>query len=183
MNELLKLINDSKRGNTNSILTLIEKFNPLIIKYSMKLSYDGSYSDLLISLLQIIHDIPIYRRNRIEDDGFVVGYINASIKHKYICLAKKNSNILKIEVTKDMDFIDENFNKFEAIENILFLENLIGKLPSSQKKIIQEIYINNRSEIDLSRMLHVSKQAINRSKNKAIKRMRTYLLNSERQLM
>lgn len=56
---LYNLIFKYQLGDKNAFLEIHEKFMPLIKKYSRKLNYDGSYSDMIITLLEIIKKIPI----------------------------------------------------------------------------------------------------------------------------
>lgn len=84
---------NSKSGNKDSLLELIERFYPLIKKYSRKLRYDGAETDLIISFIEIIKSIPII--NCIMKEEQIIGYISKSIKNKYIQLSKRYGNIFK----------------------------------------------------------------------------------------
>lgn len=64
------------------MLDLIRTFQQLLHKYAYKLHYEDAFSDLVISLIEVIYKI------KIEDfsetgDGALVNYITQSINHTY----------------------------------------------------------------------------------------------------
>lgn len=173
MGEIYSLVSDLRKGNKDSSLTLIRKFNPLIIKYSRKLNYDGAETDLVISLLEILNKISIDKNPNLQSDECIVGYINTSIKHKYINLSKKNCVIVQKETELNNDFLGEE--SLNNIDDSLFVNELLSKLPNFQKEIITQIYINNVSESSLAKQLQISRQAINKTKNRALNNLRKHL--------
>lgn len=174
MGELYKLIEESKKGNKECLLKVICRFNPLLRKYSRKLNYDGSESDLIICILEIIYTIPI-NNNKMQQDECIVGYINVSIKHKYIYLSKKYTNIMSRETEFNTDILEENYNQLS--ENSLYLENLMDNLPKLQQEIIKQIYFKGTSEKDIAKQLNISRQAVNRAKNRALKNLKNRYLS------
>lgn len=173
MGEVYNLLKDSKSGNKDSVLLIIEKFNPLLNKYCKKLNYDGAKTDLIICLLEVIQNIPIDTNADLQNDNCIVGYINYSIIHKYINLSKKNTMIINNEIELITNIVGEN--SYSTIDDTLCINELLDKLTEVQKKIIISIYINNISESDLARQMHISRQAINRSKNRALNNLKKYL--------
>ena len=174
MGEIYNLVNDSKKGNKEDTLKLIKKFNPLIIKYSRKLNYDGAETDLIICLLEILNHIPIYNNPELQNDDRIVGYINTCIKHNYINLSKKDNLITNNEVELNTDILGED-SSFNNFEDYFFIYELLNNLPGFQKQIVKQIYIDNISESQLAKQLHISRQPVNRTKNRALNNLRTYL--------
>lgn len=173
MEKLYNLLVNSKNGNKNSTLDIIEKFNPLLNKYSRKLNYDGSYTDLIICLLETLKTIPIEHNTKLRDDSSIVAYLHVSIKHKYISLSKKNCNIISNETELNTDILGEN--SYSYIDEKLFISEIIDKLCDVQKHIIKSIYINTLSESMLAKQMNISRQAINRTKNRALKNLKKAL--------
>jgi RNA polymerase sigma factor (sigma-70 family) len=170
MGEIFNLVASSKMGDENSTLIIVEKFSPLLNKYCRKLKYDGSKTDLIISLLETLRNMPIYRNNEFKNDGCIVGYVNTSIRHKYIALSKKNCLIVNRETILNANIVGENYSS--GLDDKLFVYELLDRLTGFQKQIIKNIYINNISESDLARQMHVSRQAINKTKKRALNNLR-----------
>jgi len=173
MEDLCKLIINSKMHNESSTLAILDKFSPLINKYSRKLAYDGAHTDLVICLLETIESIPVYTNKNLRNDAGIIAYINTSIKHKYIILSKKNCKITNSETELNTDFFGEN--PYNTVDDKLFIQEILDKLPVFQKDVIKKIYINNIAENDLAKQLRISRQAINRTKNRALNNLRKFL--------
>ena len=67
---ICNLISEAKAGNPNSMLELLNKFKPLIGKYSYKMNYEDAENDLILSVIQLINDMPY-----LSNDGQAVNYI------------------------------------------------------------------------------------------------------------
>ncbi|AWI03546.1 hypothetical protein [Clostridium drakei] len=61
-NKLALLIKSSQNGNKDSTLEIIIRFMPLIKSYSKKLKYDGSDTDLIIRLIEVINKFPLLKK-------------------------------------------------------------------------------------------------------------------------
>jgi RNA polymerase sigma factor (sigma-70 family) len=170
MCNLSVLYKEASKGNKDSMVKIIKKFNPLIKKYSNKLIYDGADTDLIICLIETIQD------NHVDfnADKYVVGYISSTIYHKYINLSKKNMSIVNNE-TELNDYVISNYklDQYEDIvNNYIFISNLLDKLPHNQKQIIKKIFFNDLAVVELAKQLNISRQSVNRTKNRALKNLR-----------
>ena len=68
----------AQNNDSKAMLTLIKKFRPILVKYSMMLNYEDSYDDLQVFLIQKIMTIDIDTIvNR--SDGGMVNYIKRII--------------------------------------------------------------------------------------------------------
>lgn len=138
-----------KRGDNDEILYIIDKFEPLINKYSKKLGYYCSRTDMIISLINIINNLN--NNNNLNEEKYIVGYINISIKHKYIELSKKytiNNNELVVDIDKIN--INKEIYNYNNLDNKFLLENILSKLNNYQRMVIEQIFFKNISEIELS---------------------------------
>ena len=61
------------------------------------------------------------------------------------------------------------------MEENIFIEDLLNTLPEVQKTIIKEKYIKDHSDIEIAKKLNITRQAVNRSKNRAIENLKKYL--------
>lgn len=87
-NNMLKKITDYRKGDNNSLLEIIEIFNPLISKYSRLLDKEDTRQDLIIHLIKILNNIPIDNKRLLKNKE-IMGYIAKSIRNEYIKLSKK----------------------------------------------------------------------------------------------
>ncbi|AGK96646.1 sigma-70 family RNA polymerase sigma factor [Clostridium pasteurianum] len=178
MRNLFNLVKEAQLDNKDSMLAIIEKFNPLIKKYSRKLNYDGANSDLIIALIETIRAIPIFTNDALKKEQYIIGYINTSIRHKYIRLSKKHIEITNKETELDINILLKNTTEEsqDLIDNCIFLNALLDKLSQYQHDIINKLFICNISEVDLARQLNISRQSVNRIKNRALNNLRKVAL-------
>lgn len=172
-NSLYILINASQCGDTTSLLEIIEKFQPLIKKYSRKLNYDGAETDLIISLIETIQSIPIFKRASLKKEECLVSYIANSLKYKYIKLSKKYSNLYAMELELKEDLLGEEDSS--DIETHIMLNTFLDKLPLAQKTVLDAIYIKGYTVSEVAKKSHTSRQSVNKTKNRGLENLRKYL--------
>lgn len=171
---LYEIVLECKHGNKDSIMYLIEKFKPLISKYSKKLNYDGAYSDLIISFIHIVKAIPT--RSTLKEINQIVGYISTSIYYTYIGLSKKYCNI-----NNSLEFNEEilNIPCKNNLEEQLYIKNYLDKLSPLQQHIIKEIYFKDKTVISIAKNLNVSRQSVNKTKLRALKTLKRMMNKDE----
>ncbi|SHH41981.1 sigma-70 family RNA polymerase sigma factor [Tepidibacter thalassicus] len=175
--KLYEIIAEAQNGNKESMMLIINKFNLLIKKYSKKLNYDGAYSDLIINLIEIIKNIPIYENKNIKREECIIKYISSSLKYKYIKLSKKYKNIYVSEIELN-EKITVSKNQTENTIEIKFLLNeFLDKLSNRQRYILQKIYIYGYTESEIAKKLQISRQAVNKTKKKALKKLQNSIQN------
>lgn len=85
MISLYDLIKSSEQ-NKEAKIKIIEKFSPLLNKYSKKLDYEYAKTDLVIALLEIIQSLSKLDKLSFTE-GTLVKYIATSMYHSYIYLS------------------------------------------------------------------------------------------------
>jgi RNA polymerase sigma factor (sigma-70 family) len=170
-----QLVKKVQLKDKNALMELIQKFSPLMKKYSRKLNYDGAESDLIIGFIEILNKVPLEKTN-MKNNKYILGYINTAVKNKFIALSKHNCSILNNEVELNLDITGEY--KENSIENKLILKAALLSLPKYQRKIIVEEFCKDKTESELSKELKVSRQAINKTKNTALNNIKRYLIKA-----
>ncbi len=84
---MLEILKKVKLGDDTSLMMLIDKFRPIIKKYSRLLNYYTAESDLITEFIVLIRKIPTDKENLQEDNEFIA-YIAASMKYCYYKLKK-----------------------------------------------------------------------------------------------
>lgn len=155
---LLDIILDAKNKDSDSILFLINKYKPLIIKYSISYilkNYDKE--DLIqIGIIAVIKAIEKYYISHGED--FIDCYIINSIKNTYRNLARanikyKSESSLNISVDEDTDIqslLPDDYNLENDIIKTMQhvdLKNLLKSLTLEEYTLIKEAYLTENSNL------------------------------------
>lgn len=138
--------------------------------------YDGAESDLTIAFIEILNKIPLEKAT-MKNSKFILAYINTSIKNKFIKLSKYNNAFLYNEIKLNLEItMDCNNN---SIEDSLILNSALSNLSKYQRKIIIDKFFKEKSDIEISKELEISRQAVNKTKNIALKKLKKYLTKKQ----
>lgn len=166
------LVNKGKTGDEDCIMEIIQRFTPLLRKYNRKLNYDEAFSDLKIAFIEIIYSLPLESHPYMKEEQ-IVSYINKSIINEYIKLSKKKKLINDKETRLNLEIVGVDYMK--DIENRSFINYLLDKLTKLQKEILINKFIYGYTEVEIANQLHISKQAVNKTKKKALEILRSHL--------
>ncbi len=169
---MLKLIKNFKNGDKNAFCEIHNEFKKLISVYSARLGGDDTAQELTVFLIELLYDISL---NKFENDNSngLSGYIAVSLKNKYIALSKKQEleNFSRISFEETEDFL------FFTFDNYFGIDEALSYLSKRQKIIITYKYIYNYTDCEISSVLGISRQAVNRLKNRAIKTLKEFYYN------
>lgn len=170
-----KIISRAQDNDKQAIMFIINKFKPLIGKYSYLLKYDDASSDLIISIIEIIKKIPIDTNENLKIDKFLVGYISSAIRNRYIRLSKKHCKVHSNEITLNLNNVNIwNGEKIDLDEKI-FVWQTLDKLSKLQREVLILKFIKDYSDSDICKILKISRQSVNRTKNRGLDNMRRYI--------
>lgn len=167
--ELYNLLKRAKNNDKNATYEIIKDFNPTLKKLSNSLHHEEAETDLIIELLKLIHCIDIAKFNN-SNNKQIAKYIHIHLRKRSLDLLKSNENKFKdfMEINHDI-LADENIGDIEVT---VLTSILIKSLVSQQRDIITMEFIHGFSEKDISKILGISRQAVNRTKNRALKNLR-----------
>ena len=154
----------AQNNNEEYLIFLYYKFLPMIKGFGRKLNYEEAESDLTIFLLEFIKNIDLKKfENR--SDGEIVNYMRSAFNSHYI-------NILKSVINKKIDIstYEAEFVCYDCYRRLELtsLFGLIKNLSLMQKKIILGKFYYGYSDVELSKIFRVSRQAIYKQKKKAL---------------
>jgi len=161
----------AQEGDKETLLMLIEQFMPLINKYKRKLDCDGSETDLLIKFIEIIKN---GKTISITTDKQLIRYIKTCIRNEYIRLSKNQNKIQKSELLVLDANIPDKRDVYDEISIKTTVGRALNQLTSLQREIIIRSVINGEKEKDIARDLNISQQAVNKAKNKALKKLKNF---------
>lgn len=160
----------------SAVLELVSHFNNLLRKYANYLRYEDAYNDLLVFFLELIQGDAIKSITG-KDDKIITSYIYKSVRSKYIKLSKAFAN-------KQIPFSDLSDERLYYIESQMSytVEDGIAQywsdsiLSDTESKVLHFIYEYGHSVQDTAKILGVSRQAVNQTKLRAIKKVKEHLL-------
>jgi RNA polymerase sigma factor, sigma-70 family len=170
-------IAQSQSGNTEATLALIEQFKPLLHKYVRALNYEDAYSDLVTEFIILLHNMRVNNLTN-KSDGAIVSYICISMRSFYIKLSiaqRKSKTVIP--------FAAMNENIVYGLDNNLSQHDLYFKddlseieksLTNREFVIIKLIFMNNFTVSEAATRLHLSRQAVNQAKKRALKKLFKY---------
>ena len=170
MNNLYKIIKNCKDGNKEDILYILNKFDPLINKYSRLLEYDDAKQDLILALINVIYKIPIHKEI-FKEDKYIISYIEKSIIYKYWAISKRQQ-AEKYSYAYEFDF---NLIADKREENTIELHDLLKDLTERERNVITSKYIQKMTDVEIGQLNNISRQAVNQAKNRAIDKLRAYI--------
>lgn len=171
-NSLYEVIKHVKEVDMEGFIDIKEKFDPLIKKFSRKLYYEETETDLIIALINIVTNINLNNFDP-ENEGALVKYIHNVMKHKYIDLYRKYVQKRREEFELNIELLQDN--SYFNLDEKIFIESLLNRLSPIQKTILEEKFIKDHSDIEIANMLNISRQAVNKSKKRALDNLRSYL--------
>lgn len=162
-NEIYNKLVLIKKGNNDELYLLIKKFEPIIKKLSRKLNYEEAETDLVIFFIEFAKSINL-EKFKIKNDGIIVNYIKKSLYNKYTKILSK-----KILNNRDsIEYMDNHILSQDDKTNIFLYEYIKLNLNRTQSMVIYYKYIHDLSDIEISKKLNISRQAVNKAKNKSL---------------
>ena len=166
---LIHIIENGQSGDKEAVLNIINHFKPKIKKCANQLGYEEAETDLIIALIETITSMDITDIKN-DSDGAVVNYICRILEHRKVDLFRKFVKGKKEEFELKVEKLQEETK--ESIDDKIFVENIFNILPTNQKKILRRKYMEGFSDTEIAEEMDISRQAVNRAKNKAFHRIR-----------
>lgn len=173
---LVQMIADAQ-DDSDSMYLLIQKFHPLIQKYTRLLRYEDTEYDITAAFIEKINKWNlVLMRN--TDDYTLLKYINKIVKSIAYNLHRKNSASINNQ-TLSLNQISEDrpFSSIDAIndEYRFKLYDLFDHLLTPrQNQIIQLIYLKNYSTKQIAAILKITEESVYITHKRALSKLRDY---------
>ncbi|MFZ2540070.1 MAG: sigma-70 family RNA polymerase sigma factor [Oscillospiraceae bacterium] len=172
--ELYNYIKKAQDGNQDAMLSLLEKFNPLIKKFAYLLKEDDSVQYFTLSFIETVHKINLSGFGQYNAEYAILYYIKKSIQNAYYIAAKKKSivsnNTSEFKDDLDIPFFNQDTNSHIELRAAMEVLTLL------QKRVIIYKYYFGYTDVEIARDLSISRQAVNKIINRAITKLKTQLL-------
>lgn len=166
---LITLIKKLRKHETAAFSQIFSEFEKLIGYYAFRLGGEDAFQELSVFLLELLYKINFSPFEKDVDDS-LKRYIAVCIRNKYIAYSKESR---KDRNTLSVFFYNCPQSEFEFMDNQA-LKEAISLLSKRQRDIVIYKYIYDYSDVEISDFLGISRQAVNRLKNRAMEKLREY---------
>lgn len=164
-------------GDQQSMLKLLDQFAPLLKKYAYMLHQEDAILELQCVFLETIKKMNMSGMES-SSDGAITNYICKTIYHNYIMLGKKKSQEgknLHIDEKDEFDPFQYDIRYSTKDEYVAVLcADLKSVLNTQEYQIIYAIYVQQYQVSEIAGCVGKSRQAINQTKKRALKKLKEY---------
>jgi len=169
---LYALLEGAQREDNQSTVDILSHFHPTIKKLSHSLHYEEAETDIIISFLELINSIDL-KKFRKADDRQIASYIHKYLKNRSLNLFRRYR--AKYEPYTEINYDILTDQNAPDIESKVFISMLLSSLVPLQREVVIRKFIYGFSDSEIAKQLGVSRQAINRAKNRALENLRKIL--------
>lgn len=169
----------AQNGDHSALLYLIQKFQPLLKRYTLKLDYEDAENDMLLEFIELIYNISLDTL-RSTSDGTIVRYIAKAIQNTYYSKIGKrklqNQDILSWEVLFESQKT-QGGSSYIDIDRWMFVDFLKSCpcITNKEMWVLYKVYYEGYTSSDLATMPGSTKQNINQIKNRGLAKLRKWL--------
>ena len=174
---LYECLQKCQTGDESSIIELLGRLSPMLTAGAHYLGYEDAYNDLVLYLLAEIKDIKLYTLRNTTDAG-IITYFQQVVHHEISHLAAKHRKGNRISYFSELsdgalcsvELKTSNYNTY----NNLILTDIALYLSPKEMNVIFLIYFKDLSVTQIAKLLGVSRQAVNKTKLSALKKLRKH---------
>lgn len=167
---LFSIFKAAQMRDEEAILLLYNKFLPKIKKCAINLNYEAAETDITIKFLEFIKNTN-FDALISKCDGAVVNYANRFFNNTFINLLNSHSEPIRYIYIDDENSFIKDVPYYDDQSNLYI--DCFSHLTDLQSEIIVYRYIYGYSVQEIALKLKVSRQAVNKAKNRGIKIIRS----------
>ena len=168
--ELIKLVEEYQRHIMKNFNLIYETFHKLIILYANRVGEKESVQDLSSFLAELLFKIDI-SKFKSDDSEDLQKYIAVCLRNEYYAMLRRKG--LQPLLLDDCMF--DTFESANTLENTVFVKECLTKVTENHRKILILRYCHDFSDSEISEELHISRQAVNKARNKALETIKKFL--------
>ena len=172
---LSEMLRKAQFGSDEAILMIINKFNPILRKYSSLLyRNDDPYEELRCHLIQTIKETS-WKDMRIKGEGAYTNYIVHALYNAYLAKAKKpHPECNPSSFTEDQEFKILSSMSTDDSYDTLLSADLKSLLSKKEFEIVYWTCLQGMPSAWLAKQLSVSRQYVNQTKKRALNKLSEY---------
>lgn len=167
----------AQEGSPETMMELIEKFQPLLRKYTYALrSCPDAYEELRCGLIELVKRND-WKRLDNQSDAVYVKYIEKSIYRLYISLSQRaaqNRCFTLIDNWQSETLLNQSALSVEDHYDAILYRDISSVLTPKELVIIKGIFWDEFSGAEIAEKLGTSRQNINRMKKRALAKLKAY---------
>lgn len=172
MGRFIDAIRAAQNGENEQMLYLIEQFKPLLRKYARRLHTEDAENELILRFLEIITAFDTEHMGN-QSDGAITNYFCAAVYHAYCKLQAKQREYHMLDID------DPAIQKFlmtlpESSAPDKLSDFPDGLLTDAEHVVIRQLFERGRSSAEIAQELGISRQSVNQTKLRAMKKLRQY---------
>lgn len=166
---IISLIKKFRQQDMTAFTMVYDEFKGLLLFYSKKLADEDALQELTLFFIELLYSINTDTFPSDSTDG-LRRYIAVALRNKYIQLSreKQKYSMLCNQLYDSYGIYNENL-----AENVTVCEALKA-LSEKQRLIAVYKYIYNYSDAEIAQMLKISRQAVNRLKNRGLEVLKKF---------
>lgn len=146
------------RKHDMTVFSLIYgEFKNLILFYSGKLGYEDATQELNIFLIELLYSVELENFSKDQTDG-LHRYIAVSIRNEYIRLSGERQKYC----SNNTEFYETDALCSDLSYDAVLVDEAMSRLSGRQKEVIIYKYLYNYSDAEISQILGITRQAVNR---------------------
>lgn len=179
---LIEEIEMAQNQRDVALIKILDKFKPLIYKYSGLLQYEDVQNDLEYFLIQIILKLKIEQFKELGDVA-ILSYLKKSMYHYYIFLSKRKSLEQKTSFFGDLNECElakvEYMVSPDEPLNALLIADLKKLLNKHEFEVIYLHFFEKYTIEEIAKHFSCSRQAINQTKKRALGKLSNHYRRNE----
>lgn len=170
---LYNLILENKHGDNSALEELLSRFEKLIKKYAYMLKYEDAQNDLILHFIKVIKNLPL--NENMKNEPILISYLNKSIRNEYIRLSKEKNKYNELSLNLDIN-TENNITEIDFD----YVSDLLNKcLTEKETSIMSLLYIDGYKVSDVSKVMHISRQAVNQCKKRSLSKLRYFIESND----
>jgi len=174
--KLYKLIFATQKGQgagrkKESMVILLEKFKPLISKYTYLLYYEDAEDDLVLFFIEMIQSIQLKGFKLSNSDYQLLAFISKAMHNEFIKLSKAKDKKVQTLELEEWYCKEQPYNDYVKLE----VMELLSHLKMREKQIIIMKYWFGYSDIEVGGKLNITRQTVNRINKRSLDKMHRYI--------
>lgn len=175
---LYEMIQNAQEGKESDMVELILRFSKLIKKYGKKVGYEDAENDLTVDFIEFIHHMDL-KKIKNTSDGAIVNFICRSIYRIYLKRLKdeieNKPSVVSIEDLTPVQLQKVNSTMCAELDEPFSMCFPEMRLTSKELLVLKAFYEDMYTIAEIAKILGVSRQNINQTKNRAVNKLRAIL--------
>ncbi|MBE6804969.1 MAG: sigma-70 family RNA polymerase sigma factor [Ruminococcaceae bacterium] len=168
--EFIKLIEEYQNHKTENFNLIYNEFYKLLLLYGSRIGDSDATQELSVFLVELLFKIDISKFKK-DDSEDIKKYIAVCLRNEYYAILKRKHSRLNLYCELNCDIPEAE----DDIESELFIRQCLQQVNDTQRKILILRYLCDFSDSQIAEKLHISRQAVNKARNKGLETLKNFL--------